>query len=242
MRKGVLFMSNYPANGWQDFSLKKDIEKLLKFLKAREITNLLVLFDLSLVILGVTLDRVFDVIPEKEKIRYLIVMTVLCAFPLVVIIIRGAYLIVKGRQIKRMSAREMIDMFDNEICYYLMMSQSFYDLFCQTQETDKNKKSFYFIEMCFYRNKTMDKLFKTFYKISAVYTDSADIMCIQKKISIARLYNLIDTLDEIEIYIKKNIHCIEHLKNYQSILEVNEINKENLDIFIDEVNNIFNIK
>ena len=61
----------------------------------------------------------------------------------------------RGSDIPNVSS--LIDLFDNEICYYAMMAESYINKLDKSDDLDTNistsVKQFYFIETCFYINK-----------------------------------------------------------------------------------------
>ena len=118
-------MKNFSAVDWQSFSLKKDIEIISKEIKNSNAIQLSFFAEISLVVLGAALANIIS----GNQIFW-IVISILSFIPALFLIIKAV------RQKYRESRagndmvrpKDFIDSFDNSICYYVLMSKSYYSM------------------------------------------------------------------------------------------------------------------
>lgn len=188
------------VNDWQDFSLKKDIEKLNKLVKRACDIGSTAIFDIVVAFLAVLFDRLFDNMASEVRITIYFIATILVIASLVKLFVGKGIRALRNKSIAVPSrdVREYIDSFDNEIWCYVMMSDSFLDLLQSDSTADSHRKTFYFTETCFWLNKSIDKLSLMSHKLTSVFDDDIDIIAQNKKVSVARLVNLLDIIFSIE--------------------------------------------
>ena|GEM_PF-3073578 len=194
------------ANDWQNFSLKKDIENLNDYVKRVGDVGSTLIIEIILAFGAVLLDRGFDFI--REEIR--IVLWWLCIIVLIVLPI-GKHGIPAVRKLIRnhfnsinfKTDTEYVDSFDNEICYYVMMADSFFDLLKSTAHNDSKMTAFYFTETQFYLNKAASKLFEMESKLNQIFGRNIETVDRCKKVYTARLENILDIIVRIDNEIDK---------------------------------------
>ncbi|GHU83397.1 hypothetical protein AGMMS50284_6870 [Clostridia bacterium] len=219
-------MKNYQANNWQELSLRKELQDIKKVLVKNERKYWAIIFEIGLIFVTIILDRYFEIFPNKEDQKhYLTFLAVIIGITVVIWFISTIIPAIAKLQnsVVNPSINEMINSFDDKICYYAMMSTSFFDLYNAADETkEKNQKIFYLIEMCYYRNKIIKILYDMRKSLKNVFETDENFVISSRKISIGRLENIILLLNSITDSIDKEKNHIESLNEKKSILTVNE--------------------
>ena len=148
-----------------------------------------------------------------------------------------------------MSAKEFKDVFDNEICYYILMAESYYNMLIENSANfpvapapmgkdnpcDDSIKRFYYIEASYYFNKAI-MLLRPIYNIASdVLSQKVNGVYQDKKIAIARYENACQMLKCIYDYLNDNKDIVSGLDHSDTIIEVNNKYMENLthtDFFV----------
>lgn len=118
----------------------------------------------------------------------------------------------------------MIDLFDNDICYYVLMAESYSKEFSDAKKIKKecitDVDRFYFIETCFYVNKAIYNLSKTANNFNVIYSDDVNELYNNRKISITRLSNLLGILDSVIKIIEDNFDIISGVDKKENFREL----------------------
>ena len=238
------------VNEWQELSLKKDIEKILKSISRKEQFDLTLIIDVSLACFTIVSDII---IKEYEYYRFKWILSILFVICLLVTI----YLIycVLHEKIKNhnttyemYSPSELIDMFDNEVCYYAMMALTYSHMFQDvTKEANSDDiATFYCIETYYYINKTKAKLSKMIMKVRSVFTSNSSALPRggrKAKINIERLTNIINIIEKINTSLQSNDLAKRIIESNQFINAVNQTYEKDLFIsFKKEINSAFGTK
>lgn len=115
----------------------------------------------------------------------------------------------------------MIDLFDNDICYYALMAESYCDKIKNNDITlHQNLKQFYFMETCFYINKAIYNLSISSNCVDNLYSINSKELYCNRKISYTRLKNIFNILDQ----------CIEDIEPYYDVISDIDINSNYLEL------------
>lgn len=188
------------VNDWQDFSLKKDIEKLNKLVQRVSKTGSTVIFDILVVLGAVIFDRFSEFTNRKITGAIYIFAVFLIIAPLVRLLCKKIKAFRHGKftSIVSRDIREYIDCFDNEIWVYVMMSDSFLELLKDITTTDNHRKTFYFSQTCFWLNKAIMKLHEMIQKLNKIFSNDNKEVVNNRKVATARLVNLLDIIFNIK--------------------------------------------
>lgn len=188
------------VNDWQDFSLKKDIEKLNKLVQSVCKIGSTVVFDVVVAFGAMIIDRLFDFTDRKIAVAVYIFAAFLIIAPLIRLLYRKikAFIHDGFTSIVSRDIREYIDCFDNEIWTYVMMSDSFLDLLADNITSDAHRKTFYFSQTCFWLNKAIMKLSEMSQKLKKIFDKDNKEVTKHRKVSTARLINLLDIIINIK--------------------------------------------
>lgn len=204
----------YDVLDWQSFSEKKDIEEIVKNTKDKNDIQLTATIEIAMAVSSILADNLF-----KENMPIYIFMPILLISIIPLIWLFTRYLI---RFINRNKAggdipdiNTMVNLFDNEICYYVLMADSYSEKLDNIDvDNVSNVERFHFIETCFYINKAIYNLSATSNSIDKLYTTDDRNLYANRRISYTRLKNIFNILDA----------CIERTENYYSIISDIDIN------------------
>lgn len=192
--------NRYDAIDWQTFSQKKDIEEIAKNTKEKKDIQLTAAVEICLVIVSIVADNILG---DNVSILWWVI-GILSIIPIVILLFK--YLIVFVNKNKPGSdipnAKDMIDIFDNETCYYVLMAESYSRKLVKQADSQINK--FYFIETCFYLNKAIYNLSSMSNCVDTVFSKDIENLYQTKTISLTRLYNLFALIDDIFKVIEDN--------------------------------------
>lgn len=216
------------VNEWQELSLKKDIEKISRSLSQQQTVGYSIIFDLFLAITSVLIDKMVVDGEQREQAFWVLITICILAFVVQVMIFTGRAVKRHNTKYKVFSPDELIDSFDNEICYYVMMADTYNQMLQDAAATTNagitpsNIAIFYYIETWYYINKAKAQLANMQYKISDVFTnDSFEIARNNGKILLSRLKNLTLIMEDIRISTNTLITNKQLIITDSSILKIN---------------------
>ncbi|MDF2589432.1 MAG: hypothetical protein K0S41_3273 [Anaerocolumna sp.] len=242
--------NNFNATEWQSFSIKKDIESINKNTKRSEEIQLTAMIEICLSLLSVAGSFIFD--GEHINIYWSIVAIALAIAPLIWII-RILFSFISSR-IKPgkdlMNKKDLIDIFDNEVCYYVMMAESYYQMYLENKDQNDNSKDvdirrFYLIESCYYLEKTIQELSLMANSPKRVFSNNVDEIYYYKKVSISRLINILNIIKSLLALIEDSVEYIKDSTCEDAsdvFLEVHKKYIELHSIFKNVIQDSFNVK
>lgn len=211
-------MIKYSAIDWQAFSARKDIEKIANSVSASKEIQLSAFVEVMLVVFGTALSNIFS---EDACIRIiwiviLIVSIVIISFPFV------SWGYKKLQQLKKgnnpLSPKEAVDLFDNEICYYVMMAEAYLCMYrdrknevCAEEAFQKEILRFYYIETSFYLNKAIMELQPICNMANKVFTSNQNTVIINRKIAKVRFDNVCNMIFSLYTQISAFEDCADPL-------------------------------
>ncbi len=231
------------VNEWQELSLKKDIEKIRKSIVDNQSVHHTIVLDLLVAVIAILVDKLLSP-NDTERVWLFWVLGIICLIPSVWVLGRHIYLTIQKRQKKytSYSTSDLIDSFDNEICYYVMMaetySQMLNDLIAH-DEHNKNVATFYYIESWYYVNKAKYKLYSMLYKTDSVFSSDIDTTVKKNLISISRLVNIVLIMEDIRTFCNKHIQDEKFTISDLSISDANLKYDSYYQDFIKEINENF---
>lgn len=231
-------MKNIKFNEWQEMALKKDMETIIKKLNAQEPIIISLCWEIVLALGTIIVDHLFDT--ENMNMCMWVFVVILAVIPPVVIIVIKMYKWVSA--LKRVNAgiydvKNMVDIFDNQICYWVMMCNSYCNLLSEIDK--KNEKIFLYQEGCYYNNKSMQTLYHMKPIIDKVFSDKKEEIIKNNIVAVYRLLSLLEMMNQYQLDLDG---CVEDIKNdsvIQEQVEINETYQGQICQFIDDVNKQF---
>lgn len=231
------------VNEWQELSLKKDIEKISRVITRNKLITSAFIFDIAIAVIAIVIDKFLSPADESNRTWLFWALFVMSLVPLVVIL-----LIAIRDQIRKRngvynvySVSELIDSFDNDICYYVMMANTYNQMLNDSiKQGDNNVAVFYYIETWYYVNKAKSKMHKMLYKTKQIFTKEPNDVLQRNMISISRLVNIIMIIEDIRVSSNKFIDDKSLVLTDKSIVEINREYDKSYRNFISKINENFN--
>ncbi len=231
------------VNEWQELSLKKDIEKISRVITRNKLITYAFIFDIAIAVIAIVIDKFLSPADESNRTWLFWALFVMSLVPFVVILLiairdqirkrNGAYNVY--------SVSELIDSFDNDICYYVMMANTYNQMLNDSiKQGDNNVAVFYYIETWYYVNKTKSKMHKMLYKTKQIFTKEPNDVLQRNMISILRLVNIIMIIEDIRVLSNKFIDNKSLVLTDKSIVEINREYDKSYRNFISKINENFN--
>ena len=216
-------INKYDAIDWQTFSQKKNIEEIAKNTKDKNDIQLTAVVEIFMTIASIFADNVLS-----GTLHSIVWILILAASSVPIIWLLSKYIIrfwkknLPGSDIP--NSQDMIDLFDNDICYYVLMAESYSKEFSDAKKIKKecitDVDRFYFIETCFYVNKAIYNLSKTANNFNVIYSDDVNELYNNRKISITRLSNLLGILNSVIKIIEDNFDIISGVDKKENFREL----------------------
>lgn len=225
----------FSAVEWQSFSQKKDLEQIKKYIERQQHYETSFLSQIISIFLGTALTLGLS-LSEKEidiaviKIIWIFISLV-CLFALLYPWIKYN---IKERITKKRNklikpAQEFINSFDNEICYFVLMSDSYFQMLNKATASSTPPKNelvcFYYIEGSYYFNKAVGEMCSLHNIVNDVLTTNTNSIISERKISVLRYHNIVDILEGIYTQIKANSNIVDIMVQ-DDIDLINNINKQ----------------
>lgn len=234
-------MEDIKFNEWQEMALKKDMESIIKKLDMQEPIILSLCWEVVLAVGTIIVDHLFDI--QNIDIMLWIFVVILAVLPPIIIIFQK--FVRWGLSIKKVlsgkyEVRDLVDTFDNQICYWVMMCNSYNNLLSKVSE--KNKKIFLYQEGCYYNNKSMQALFHMNPVIDKVFSnDSKDV--IEKNIvDIYRLLSLLEMMNNNQLELDKQIKAMKDDLIVKEQVSINQVYQKRIYEFVKSINKLFSIE
>lgn len=136
---------------WQSMHLRKEVEDLHKIVKKNDAVDFALIAELALLYIGFALDRAFGTAEGGALWAWIAIAVIGCAIILCVWGIKSIPVIISHRRGKWIcSERDIVDLIDNKLCYYLMTAQTMMD---NGIGINDEIGKFYLIETSYYANK-----------------------------------------------------------------------------------------
>lgn len=222
---------------WQSFSLKKDIEIIVQKLQKNRDIQASLLCELALVVLGVALSNIFAEISEQRY--FWVILFGLSGLPLFYLAIKWLNGKIQKNKFgsDKMEPRSFINAFDNEIAYYILMSESYFTMLVDAlanNDTNADKVSndlihFYYIQASYYFVKTIADLAPLNNIADEVMSLDVDTIATERLIALPRYNNVKNMLIAIYEYLEKKENIMDDLDNGKIIVDLNKEFKRNLE-------------
>lgn len=170
-------MAKITVNDWQTIQTRKDTRSIRKSISYNRAVDLSVLVELFLLIVGFCLDNIFGSESLPDSV-WIILSIIAILIPSSIFLIVWLVRVQKVESLKQVhDVREMITMFDDELCYYVMTASSFFESIIDNKSTaitapnytpdtksldmttiNSKLQEFYYIEASYYLNKSVNVL------------------------------------------------------------------------------------
>lgn len=190
-------MKRVNFSDWQEMALKKDIEQIKKKLTSQEPVLFSLCWELILALGSIIVDHLFDT--ERAPQWVWIAVLVSAVVPAILILgykvlkwINSIRLVKKGK----LDIRDSVDVFDNQISYWVMLSNAYTDMLVEAPEDEKAEREFLYREGCYYNNKSMRALYEMKPNFHKIFSDNPEDVLKRNLVDLERLRNLLSVMNE----------------------------------------------
>lgn len=231
-------MDRIKFNDWQDMALKKDTETIIKSINSHEPVFFSLCIEIIVAVGAVIIDHFFD----KEAVNpwiWIIATIIAVIVPLYMVILKLVKWISAIKRVKKgkLGVRQFVDLYDNQICYYVMTSNSYGHLLTNNTTIRDDEKVFIYQEGSYYNNKAIQELYKMKPVISKVFTPDVSESIDARLIAVYRLTSLINVMKCNRIILDNCVKDLdsEKIKTIRKQCEINGLFFEMLEDFIKDL-------
>lgn len=220
-------MNPIKFNDWSNLELKKDIERINKKLDYKEPVFLSICVEIVITIGAVLVDHFFDenTIPNYV---WIIVSCIAIIPPIVILCYNFVKYLIRIIRTKNgnLKTYEFVDTFDNYICYWAMISLSFYDSLKNNNNLQNDEKMFYFQEANYYLYKSIIALDEMTPVAECVFSNDINESTGKHVVTLNRL----ETIVRVLLSVKKGLSSeTNRINNYDFSKE----QQKNLSLYYD---------
>lgn len=173
-------------------ALKKDVEAILSKIKKQESVLFSLCWEFVLALGSILIDHLFD---TEEAPNWVWVTIIIAAVlpPLIVLAVKFINWINLVFSIRsgKYSVKQYVDLFDNQISYWVMLSNSYKNLLQDDKQETDDEKAFLYCEASYYNNKSMQALYKMKSNFDKVFSENLDEVKSHGLINLSRLVVLL---------------------------------------------------
>lgn len=236
-------MSKISINDWQIIQTRKELQTIRRRLKDEKAANTVIITELMLVVVGFCLNNT-TAGQVSINLPWIIIAGIAIILAILLPAIRWCRNRMKKNRLKLIKdPHEVISLFDDELCYYVMTALSFLEAQPSTisgldtpSHTQKHEvEMFYYIEASYYLNKCVMILNLMRNNWGNLVEKNEDTQFHDSsKISFYRFKNTITLL--AQSYIQINHVCNQHTPPNERMLKENHSYMTQLDEIINAVN------
>ena len=221
-------------------ALKKDTEAIIKKLNKQQPVVYSLAWELMMAVIAIVIDHLFD----QENVDPSIWKIVIGIGVIPPIIIIGGKIItfivssinnLKGNY----SVRHYIDLFDNQICYWVMTSNSYAKILQNIKDDNNSEKKFFYQEGCYYNNKAIHLLSEMSPYIDKIFCDDSQGIKSESLVDVYRLQSLIEVMMQQQAELDSNVKDITEDLAIQKQKELNSQFRGEIKDLLDNINEYF---
>lgn len=234
-------MNSIKFNDWQEMALKKDTEAIIKKLNTQEPFVYSLCWEIVLAVGAIIVDHFFDT--ESVDIRVWIFCVVLAVLPpLGIIIVKLVNWIILVRRVSlgNYGVRRFVDIFDNQICYWVMMCNSYSRILSSIPAQKKEERVFLYQEGCYYNNKSIQALNKMAPVMDKVFSTNSDQIVKDNLVAVYRLLSILQMMKQHQMDLDSSVEDIESDRSIKEQMEINKVLQEQFVRFVNDMNKLFN--
>ena len=229
-------MNRVNFSDWQEMALKKDIEQIKKKLTSQEPVLFSLCWELVLALGSIIADHLFDTENAPEWIWFTVIALAVipAAVILGVVVVKWICSIVSVKKGK-FNVKDSVDIFDNQISYWVMLSNAYTDMLLEDINGTNSEKEFLYREGCYYNNKSMQAIYAMKSNFDKIFSMDPQKVKEDSLVDMERLFNILRVMKEQQDRLDATISEIssEGIKRQR---ELNEKYMDDLMKFVKDLN------
>ena len=185
-------MNKINFSDWQEMALKKDVEDIKKKINSQEPILFSLCWEIVLALGSIIVDHLFDTDQAPTWVWILVIIA--AVIPPSIVIIYKVYCLQKSIHLAKkgkLKIRSYVDVFDNQISYWVMLSNSYADMLTEVVTspnaiTSDAEKEFLYREGCYYNNKSIQALYSMKSNFDKIFSSNIDEVKRNNLIDLAR--------------------------------------------------------
>lgn len=229
-------MNRVNFSDWQEMALKKDIEQIKKKLTSQEPVLFSLCWELVLALGSIIADHLFDTENAPEWIWFTVIALAVIPAAVILGVVVGKWIcsIVSVKKGK-FNVKDSVDIFDNQISYWVMLSNAYTDMLLEDINGTNSEKEFLYREGCYYNNKSMQAIYAMKSNFDKIFSMDPQKVKEDSLVDMERLFNILRVMKEQQDRLDATISEIssEGIKRQR---ELNEKYMDDLMKFVKDLN------
>ena len=229
-------MNRVNFSDWQEMALKKDIEQIKKKLTSQEPVLFSLCWELVLALGSIIADHLFDTENAPEWIWFTVIALAVTPAAVILGVVVGKWIcsIVSVKKGK-FNVKDSVDIFDNQISYWVMLSNAYTDMLLEDINGTNSEKEFLYREGCYYNNKSMQAIYAMKSNFDKIFSMDPQKVKEDSLVDMERLFNILRVMKEQQDRLDATISEIssEGIKRQR---ELNEKYMDDLMKFVKDLN------
>lgn len=229
-------MNRVNFSDWQEMALKKDIEQIKKKLTSQEPVLFSLCWELVLALGSIIADHLFDTENAPEWIWFTVIALAVIPAAVILGVVVGKWIcsIVSVKKGK-FNVKDSVDIFDNQISYWVMLSNAYTDMLLEDINGTNSEKEFLYKEGCYYNNKSMQAIYAMKSNFDKIFSMDPQKVKEDSLVDMERLFNILRVMKEQQDRLDATISEIssEGIKRQR---ELNEKYMDDLMKFVKDLN------
>lgn len=229
-------MNRVNFSDWQEMALKKDIEQIKKKLTSQEPVLFSLCWELVLALGSIIADHLFDTENAPEWIWFTVIALAVIPAAVILGVVVGKWIcsIVSVKKGK-FNVKDSVDIFDNQISYWVMLSNAYTDMLLEDINGTNSEKEFLYREGCYYNNKSMQAIYAMKSNFDKIFSMDPQKVKKDSLVDMERLFNILRVMKEQQDHLDATVSEIssEGIKRQR---ELNEKYMDDLMKFVKDLN------
>lgn len=190
-------MNRVNFSDWQEMALKKDIEQIKKKLTSQEPVLFSLCWELVLALGSIIADHLFDTENAPEWIWFTVIALAVIPAAVILGVVAGKWIcsIVSVKKGK-FNVKDSVDIFDNQISYWVMLSNAYTDMLLEDINGSNSEKEFLYREGCYYNNKSMQAIYAMKSNFDKIFSMDPQKVKKDSLVDMERLFNILRVMKE----------------------------------------------
>ena len=229
-------MNRVNFSDWQEMAQKKDIEQIKKKLTSQEPVLFSLCWELVLALGSIIADHLFDTENAPEWIWFTVIALAVIPAAVILGVVVGKWIcsIVSVKKGK-FNVKDSVDIFDNQISYWVMLSNAYTDMLLEDINGTNSEKEFLYREGCYYNNKSMQAIYAMKSNFDKIFSMDPQKVKKDSLVDMERLFNILRVMKEQQDRLDATVSEIssEGIKRQR---ELNEKYMDDLMKFVKDLN------
>lgn len=228
-------MNRVNFSDWQEMALKKDIEQIKKKLTSQEPVLFSLCWELVLALGSIIADHLFDTENAPEWIWFTIIALAVIPASVILGVVAGKWIcsIVSVKKGK-FNVKDSVDIFDNQISYWVMLSNAYTDMLLEDINGTNSEKEFLYREGCYYNNKSMQAIYAMKSNFDKIFSMDPQKVKKDSLVDMERLFNILRVMKEQQDRLDAAVSEI----SSEGIKRQRELNEKYMDDLMKFVNDL----